>query len=588
MTEKKIHTYEHMWRLIRYKPWLYLLNGILWAIIHLMPIIPGLIAKEFFDQISGKGQLNSGIWGIFFIIVINTVINVGFIMGGSRVDLYHRFNMSALLRRNILKAIFNQPGAAPKKFSSGEAMNILKDDVEQAENSISWTLDLLGTALFAIAALCILLNINVRITIFVFTPLVGVVAAAQLASDKIQKYRMASREATGKAVGAMGEIFDAVMTVKAAGAEDNVLKRLNDFNKTRHKMMLKDSLLSQLLDSIFYNTVSLGTGLILLLGAQSIKSSTFTVGDFSLFVYYLTFVADFTHFFGSFLSYYRQTGIAYERMVSVIDKRSPKPLTEYHPLYIIGQMPPAEYKVGHREKLSSLRVKGLSYTYPGSESGIQDISFEIKRGSFTVVTGRIGSGKTTLLRALLGLLPSEKGSIYWNGKPVEDAADFLVPPHCSYSPQVPNLYSDTLKNNILLEIPDNQADIEEAIAAAVLQEDMNAFEKGLDTLVGPRGMKLSGGQIQRVAAARMLVRKAELFVFDDISSALDVDTEKLLWSRLAENADATCLLVSNRKWALQHADNIIVLKDGRIEGEGTLQYLLENCEELRKIWGTHS
>lgn len=583
--KRRIRTYEHMWSLIGYKPWLYFVNAVLWAVIHLFPIIPGLIAKEFFDQVSGKGRLNSGIWGIFVVIVINIIINLGFIMSGSRVDMYHRFNMSALLRRNLLKAIFNQPGAAPKKFSGGEMMNILKDDVEQAENSISWTLDLIGTALFAVAALCILISINLKITLFVFTPLVGVVAAAQLASDKIQKYRKASRDATGKAVGAMGEIFNAVSTIKASGAEDNVLKHLDNLNKVRHKMMLKDSLLSQLLDSIFYNTVSLGTGLILLLGAQSIKTSTFTVGDFALFVYYLTFVADFTHFFGSFLSYYRQTGVAYQRMTEITDEKSPRSLTEYHPLYIKEELPPSEYKIGYRDKLRNLRIENLCYIYPDSEKGIQDISFEIKPGTFTVITGKIGNGKTTLLRTILGLLPTDSGKVYWNGKSIEDRAEFFIPPHCAYSPQVPNLYSDTLKNNILLEIPEDQADVMEAIAAAVLEEDINNLENGLDTVVGPRGMKLSGGQIQRVAAARMLVRKAELFVFDDISSALDVDTEKQLWSRLSENEKSTCLLVSNRKWALQHADNIIVLKDGRIEGEGTLQYLLENCDEMRQIWG---
>lgn len=585
MSEKKINTYEHMRSLIGYKPWLYLVNGILWAIIHLMPIIPGLIAKEFFDQVSDKGRLDSGIWGIFVIIIINTIVNIGFIMSGSRVDLYHRFNMSSLLRRNILRAIFNQPGAAPKKFSSGETLNILKDDAEQAENSISWTLDLIGTALFALVALCILISINFRITLFVFTPLVGVVAAAQFASDRIEKYRKASREATGKAIGAMGEIFDAVSTIKAAGVENNVLNHLDNLNRTRHKMMLKDSLLSQLLDSIFYNTVSMGTGLILLLGAQSIKTNTFTVGDFALFVYYLTFVADFTHFFGSFLSYYRQTGVAYQRMVEVIDDKYPRLLTEYHPLYIKGELPPLEYKIGCREKISNLRAESLCYTYPGSEKGIKDITFEIKRGTFTVITGKIGSGKTTLLRTLLGLLPADSGRMYWNEKIVKDMGNFFIPPHCAYSPQIPSLYSDTLKNNILLDIPEDQADVEEAIAAAVLEEDINTFEKGVDTLVGPRGMKLSGGQIQRVAAARMLVRKAELFVFDDISSALDVDTEKQLWSRLSENAKSTCLLVSNRKWALQHADNIIVLKNGCIEDQGTLQYLLENCDEMRQIWG---
>jgi ATP-binding cassette subfamily B protein len=104
-------------------------------------------------------------------------------------------------------------------------------------------------------------------------------------------------------------------------------------------------------------------------------------------------------------------------------------------------------------------------------------------------------------------------------------------------------------------------------------------------MVGPLGVRLSGGQVQRSAAARMFVRQPELLVFDDLSSALDVETERLLWQRLfAEQPKATCLVVSHRKPALQQADQIVLLEGGRVSGTGTLEELLEENAEFRRLW----
>jgi ATP-binding cassette subfamily B protein len=194
-----------------------------------------------------------------------------------------------------------------------------------------------------------------------------------------------------------------------------------------------------------------------------------------------------------------------------------------------------------------------------------DVSLSLERGSFTVVTGRIGSGKTTLLHAVLGLLPRDAGEISWNGAPVDDPAVFLVPPRAAFTPQVPRLFSESLRANLLLGRPAGGDAVHAAVTAAVLEGDVATLDAGLDTIVGRRGVKLSGGQIQRAAAARMFVPGADLLVLDDLSSALDVDTETELWRRLlARRGDVTCLVVSHSAIALAHADQVIVLDDGRM------------------------
>ena len=577
-------TYEFLWELIKYKPLVYLGNTICWVLVHLAPLIPGIIIKEVFDLLGKDAPASSNLWALCGVLVIFAIFRSFVTYAGFRFDIYYRFSVGALLRKNMLKVILEKPDEKKVSTALGETLNCLRDDAELAENIISWMIDSVGVTVFGITSLVILFSINAKMALFVFAPLAVILVIAKSISKKIEKYRKISREATARVTGAMGEIFNSVQAIQLSCGEDNVLNYLKELNEGRYKATLKDTLLNQAMLSVFDNAVNIGTGLILLLSASAIKSNSFTVGDFALFIYFLAYVTDFTMFLGEIMAYYKQAGVAFKRMTNVIKGEPEKRLLQHSDLYLNKEVPMEEYKYQCRNPLRELRVEGLSYVYESTGGGVKDISFNVKKNTFTVITGRIGSGKTILLKSLLGLLPNQEGKIYWNGSEVNEPAKFFAPPVASYTSQIPNLFSDTVQNNILLGIDEEKVNLEEIMYNAVFTEDLEALDKGLETIVGPKGVKLSGGQKQRLAVARMYARNSQLFVFDDISSALDVDTEIKLWQRLFQREEATCIAVSNRKIALQRADNIIVLKEGKIEAQGKLEELLESCQEMRDIW----
>jgi ATP-binding cassette subfamily B protein len=236
-----------------------------------------------------------------------------------------------------------------------------------------------------------------------------------------------------------------------------------------------------------------------------------------------------------------------------------------------AQAPP----VAPRNPLHRLELSGFSAVHENGTVGAQEVDLVVERGELVLVVGPVGSGKSSLLRALAGIV-HHTGSLTWNGRPVDEPEVFLRPNQVGYVAQLPRVLSGTVADNIRLG---HEVDAEDAVTTAQLDHDLAAAGGGLQLLIGHKGTRLSGGQLQRLALARALAPRTELLIADDVSSALDVTTELELWRALREHG-VTVVGSTSKRAALSRADRVVVLIGGRAVAQGTWRDLEDRYGHL--------
>lgn len=584
-----------VWLLMTVRPVPFFGIGAAWVATFVMPIATGLALQALFDTLSVERDvaLDAVVWLCAAFLAAETV-RAGFLWLAMSTWPYVWVSVETTLRTNALRSVLTAPGPAASRLphSSGEAVARYRDDVEDLIVLVDTLVDVTGSVVFSVVAFAIMARIDPLISLVVVLPLVGLILLTRALGAVVRRVHARARRLGAVVTGFVGEMFAGVLALKTAGAQPAALARLRVHNRRRREAAVRDRVAMDLVRTVTGASVELSIGLVLLLAAPAMRTGEFTVGDFALFTTYLGWLSTLPRTVGRMLYRIPQGTVATRRLTRLLavgeDHRD---LARHTPLYLRRDPPPGRTAPPARaDPLQTLEISGLTVVHGDAGHGVHDVDLTLPAGTFTVVTGAVGAGKTTLLRGLLGLLPAQAGTVRWNGHPIADPGTFLVPDRVAYASQLPRLFSDALGDNLLLGWPADRGQLARAAHLAVFTDDLATMPEGWDTVVGPRGVRLSGGQVQRATAARALVRRPDLLVVDDLSSALDVDTEHLLWQRIAATAaggdgPGTLLVVSHRRAALRRADQIVVLDRGRVAAVGDLATLLDTCPEMQRLWG---
>ena len=233
---------------------------------------------------------------------------------------------------------------------------------------------------------------------------------------------------------------------------------------------------------------------------------------------------------------------------------------------------------------SSIEFKEFNFSFEDNNHVLEDINFTINKGETIGVVGKTGSGKTTFIKQLLRLYPIEENTLLLDGKGIERYYDYSVRAKIGYAPQEYQLFSKSIKENVLFYRYDLEDKLDEVLEQADIKKDISRFKDGIDTLVGENGLSLSGGQKQRLGIARALLSDPDILILDDSLSAVDSNTEKTIIENIKKTREGkTNIIVAHRISAVRHADKIVVLDNGKILNFGTHDELLEKCPWYKQL-----
>ena len=539
--------------------------GVIFALVNsLALLVPNYIIQRFVDglvqqtiSVSKSIQLVGVLFAAGVISYLSQLIYL-------RTIFYQGIQYQAELRQSMFDKLLTLRQPFYEKFRSGDLMTRMTTDIDMMGNMLSWgTIIALGDGLYMIAIIVVMSwVVSWQAALVSSLPLVLFGIAIYYIGQQVDQRYERSREEVTKLSNEVLEVVEGVRVIRSY-----TTTQVEQARFTERTQQARDKTNDYIVYNASYGPVSrffsgLSTAAGLLYGGYMVKAGQITVGQFVAFQMYLGMLSDFVWGAADLVAIYKQANISFNKISELI--------TYPDEVAVPGQV--------DIDQIDSIEWRDYSFTYPNdTQPTLKDISLTLKRGQTLGIVGKTGSGKSTLVRQMLRQFPVENTEQFLlNDRPITDYAINQIESLISYVPQEHIMFSKTVRYNIEFGLKEaTEKQVMDAVDWADLSKDLARMPAGLDTIVGEKGVTLSGGQKQRISIARALIRQPELLILDDSLSAVDAQTERTIIDHIARvRQDKTNMIVSHRLSAVQSADLIIVMEQGRVVESGTSEQLM--------------
>ena len=488
------------------------------------------------------------------------------------------YNAQHDIRMDATKSLMEMEASYFETRQTGNLMSVLSADVAQLEDIISdSSTSIIRIITTFITAFAILFWMSPTLSIILFAPLVLIVPMVIWFSTRVQRKYRKQRESTGGIVAILENVLSGITVVQAYNATPFETERIESQSGDYRDQAIQAAFIRNRFIPGIYVVAGISFGLLVSAGGWVMSSGEISVGQFVTFLLISTRMTMPMFILGMLLNQLQKGEAASRRVFAIID--------------LEPSISDSEGAKDLDEPITTVSFDSVTFAYPSTSVNVlNDVSFRVESGGFLGIMGHTGAGKSTILKLVEKFYQPQSGQVRINGQDISEFTIHSVRSRIGFVSQDPFLFFGTIRDNVAYAREASDDDVKLALETAGAWEFVAELENGMETMVGDRGVRLSGGQRARISLARALLMNPDVLILDEASAALDAETEKRIQQSLFGGGNGSngkkriTIGVAHRLATIRNADEIISMVDGAIVERGSHQELLENDSVYASQW----